>query len=327
MQLFRQRRPWGLEITGFGRPMGLGLDGQGRVLVTDMDCHVLVRFEDGLDGFRLHAGIGHGWSSPAKLRDGRAPSRPARRPGGWNGPHAVTQDAEGRLLVTCYHDPMVAALDPVSGRAGVLIGKDFLRGPATARVDARGRILVSEYALNLLMAFDAEGGYLGRIGHEAGRGNLRFDAGRTGVAASSMPGGFDRLHMAAAAPDGSLVVADTWNDRLQRFSAAGEFIACLQDGFLGWQPEPAPRGAAVGHHRIACPVALDFDGGGRMLVTAWDSGEVLLFGRDGRRLPMAPVPALEKPYDARFHGGGMLVADTHHGRILLMDNVDPPRAR
>lgn len=306
MRLFRQRHPWGTEITGFGRPMGLGLDGEGRLLATDMDCHLLVRFDAALGHYQCHAGIGHRWEAPLAVADGRTPGRPARPPRGWNGPHAVVQDARGRLLVTCYYDPMVAVLEGGEGAGRVLIGKLALQGPATSRIDARGRLLVAEYALNLLLAFDADGAYLGRLGLDAARRPLEFDAGRGGVPASPLPGGFDRLHMALGAPDGSILVADTWNDRLQRFSAGGEFI-----GRLGGD--------------IARPVALDLNARGQLLVTAWGSHEVLLLGNDGRRLPMARLPALEKPYDARFFGEGAVVADTHHGRILVVDNLHPPR--
>ncbi len=303
--------------------MGLGLDGEGRLLATDMDCHVLVRFDAGLRHFQCHAGLGHGWQAPQALAVGRTPARPTRRPDGWNGPHAVTPDGRGRLLVTCYYEPMVAVVES-GGAARSLIGKPFLQGPATSRTDARGRILVAEYALNLLLAFDADGAYLGRLGWDACRGRLAFDAGRGGVPASSLPGGFDRLHMALGAPDGSIWVADTWNDRLQRFSPDGEFTGLLVDG-TGWRGGAGPPDRDPGSG-ISRPVALDLNAQGESLVTAWGSHEVILLGGDGRRLPMAPLPALEKPYDARFLGGGAAIADTHHGRLLVVDNLHPSRA-
>ena len=62
MELYRRPAPWGLELSGFGRPMGLGRDAQGCWLVTDMDCHVLWRLDAAIERFQWHAGTAEGWS-------------------------------------------------------------------------------------------------------------------------------------------------------------------------------------------------------------------------------------------------------------------------
>jgi hypothetical protein len=72
------------------------------------------------------------------------------------------------------------------------------------------------------------------------------------------------------------------------------------------------------------PVALDLDAFGRALVTCWGSNQVLLLDADGKRLPLRGVPSLDKPYDARFTDRGIVVADTHHGRVLVVDNTHQP---
>lgn len=318
MELFRQSHAWGVEITGFGRPMGLGLDAQGCLLVTDMDCHVLVRFDAALSSVQCHDGLGHTWGPVKDVKPGLITERPSRQPSGWNGPHAVTIDHQGRLLVTCYYRPMVVAV-AADGEAEVLIGDDFLKGPATARIDARGQILVAEYALNLLMVFDPDGRYLGRLGLASGLGPLKFDLGRDAVPASTASGGFDRLHMAMGLPDGGFVVADTWNHRLQRLSSNGEFIGCVVDG-RGWQTGLEPSSVAV-DRGISCPVAVDLNAHGQLLVTAWGSNQVLLLDGDGRSVPLQALPDLNKPYDARFFGDGLVIADSHHGRLLIIDNL------
>ncbi len=318
MELFRQSHPWGVEVTGFGRPMGLGVDAQGCLLVTDMDCHVLVRFDAELSRFQCHDGLDQTWGPLKDVQPGLGTERPSRQPGGWNGPHAVTIDHQGRLLVTCYYQPMVAAVSP-DGSATVLIGDDILKGPATGRVDAQGRILVAEYALNLLMVFDPNGRYLGRLGFAPGQGPLKFDPGRDAVPACSAAGGFDRLHMAIGLPDGGFVIADTWNHRLQRFSADGDCIGCVVDG-RGWQTAMEPSSVAV-DCGISCPVAVDLNADGQLLVTAWGSNQVLLVGTDGVALPLQALPGLDKPYDARFFGDGLVIADSHHGRLLIVDNL------
>lgn len=319
MQLFSQSHAWGLEITGFGRPMGLGVGGRGELLVTDMDCHALFRFDAGLRQCQCHDGSPGGWGDFTPLIPGRTARRPSQTPGGWNGPHGVVEDGLGRLLVTCYYTPWVAALNR-DGAAEVLIGGDFLKGPATTRIDARGRILVAEYALNLLLVFDPQGAYLGRLGFEVGVGALELDPGRAGVPAATAAGAFDRPHMAMGTPDGGWVVADTWNHRLQRFSAQGHFIGCLVDG-RGWQVQVQETGVAV-DHGLSCPVAVDANRTGQCLVTAWGRNQVLFLDAQGRLVPL-PLPFdLNKPYDARFFRDGLVIADSHHGRILIIDNLN-----
>lgn len=318
MQLFGQSHAWGLEITGLGRPMGLGVDREGRLLMTDMDCHLLVRFDSLFQQVQYHDGWADGWDPWMPLVQGRSTRRPSRAPVGWNGPHAVVEDSLGRLLVTCYYTPLVAALTP-DGAKQALIGGDLLKGPATARIDAQGRILVAEYALNLLMVFDLKGTYLGRLGFDPGTGPLKFDLDRDAVAATRAAGGFDRLHMAMGTPDGGLLVADTWNHRLQRFSAQGDFESGLVDG-SGWQMVIETDPVAV-DRGISCPVAIDMNGAGQLLVTVWGRDQILLLDAAGRALPIQLPFELAKPYDARFYREGLVIADSHHGRILIVDNL------
>ena len=142
----------------------------------------------------------------------------------------------------------------------------------------------------------------------SGAGRVQIDT-QGAVSVSSLPCGFDRLHMAMPLADGYLLVADTWNNRLQRVSPKGEAMV--------WP---------VSGTEIPCPVAVDEDGNGRILVTAWGSSRLLLFGKDGRRLELGEIPDLNKPYDARFYRDGFVVADSHNGRVLVFDKliVDDP---
>jgi hypothetical protein len=298
--------------------MGLGVDDRGCLLVTDMDCHVLVRFDAKFEHFQCHDGRNQPWGAPTAVYVGRSTQRPTRVPAGWNGPHAVTPDHQGRLLVTSYYSPQVAAVWP-DGSVRQLIGSDLLKGPATARVDASGRILVSEYALNLLMVFDEGGHYLGRLGLAPGRVPLKFESGRDAVPASAAAGAFDRPHMAIGSPDGGFLIADTWNHRLQRLSAEGDFVASLVDG-RGWKYE-LQYGVVAVDRGISCPVALDLNRSGQMLITTWGNNQVWFMDTEGLVAPLNNLPALNKPYDARFWREGLVVADTHHGRLLIVDNL------
>jgi len=240
---------WGIELGGFGRPFGLGVDGHGRLHVTDMDLHCVVRVDPNL-----------------KVHDVIAP-------GTWNGPHSIDFAADGRAFVTCYYTPGIYVI----GEERPLALGTTLTGPASAFFDGSGRLLVSEYSQNAVLALDADG-------------RLAFTFG----------GRFDRPHMARALGDGSVIVADTWNNRLQRFKSDGDVI---EESVAS----------------VARPVAVDPHPQRGWLVTAWGDNCVLRFEEGGRYAGRLDAPALEKPYDARWLSGDRVaVADSHHARVLVL---------
>lgn len=319
MRLFRQKTEWGTLLSGFGRPFGIGFDLEGNLLITDMDCHMVIRIDADFEAFQHHDGLWGGWSNSIEVASGCSNERPRRAPRGWNGPHSVVVDSAGQQIVTCYYQPMVVKL-AVDGKADVLITGRELTGPATAQMDARGSYLVAEYAQNLILRFEPDGSYHGRLGRDAQRNLLKFDPATGGVLGSSLLGGFDRPHMAKSISDNSIVVADTWNNRLQRFTPSGEFMG-WHAGDGGWQAAlPNEEGPTLGS--INCPVAIDEDTIGRLLVTVWGSNSLMLLDTEGRAFSVSGLPKLNKPYDARFFHAGAIVADTGNGRVLVMDQLN-----
>ena len=248
----RRDHPWGIELAGFGRPFGLGQDTSGRLHVTDMDRHTLIRFDASLDGHETLVG-----------------------PGIFNGPHSVDFAADGRLFVTCYYTPAIYSVH--DGEAVKL--PTLVSGPASAFLDASGHLLVAEYAQNAVLALETDG-----------RLAFTFD------------GSFDRPHMARALANGEVIVADTWNNRLQRFSGAGRLINAELS-------------------TVSCPVAIDPNVTRGWLVTAWGDNCVLRFDAGGRCTGRLEAPPLEKPYDARWlTGDRVAVADSHHSRVLILQS-------
>jgi len=247
----RRDHAWGIELTGFGRPFGLGVDSSERLHVTDMDRHCLVRFDADMKSHEVIA------------------------PGNWNGPHSVDFAADGRAFVTCYYTPGIYVI----GEERPLAPGTALTGPASGFFDGSGRLLVSEYSQNAVLALEADGRLAFRFG-----------------------GRLDRPHMARALGDGSVIVADTWNNRLQQFTSTGDVIA-----------------ESVAS--VARPVAVDPHPQRGWLVTAWGDNSVLRFEEGGRYAGRLDAPALEKPYDARWLSGDRVaVADSHHARVLVLQS-------
>lgn len=279
--LGRVEHAWGLELTGFGRPFGLGRDRDGRLLVTDMDLHLVVRLDARLERFEWHNGSG-GWQGPVPVASRRVDAAPPRQatPAAFNGPHSVDVDRHGDLYVTCYYGAAIHRVS-ASGEPLATIGRDVLTGPASAMFDAGGRLLVAEYAQNAVLVLDTAGRVMGRL-----------------------RGVFDRPHMARALADGTIAVADTWNDRVQQFTMDGE----LMDETLA-----AP---------VARPVAVDPLPDGRLLITAWGDDRVLAVDRATSTIASMMAPGLDHPYDARWMDAGVVVADSHHARVLVLS--EPP---
>lgn len=247
----KREHAWGVELTGFGRPFGLGVDRDGRLHVTDMDRHSVTRFDAAL-------GIDEVWTAP----------------GVWDGPHSIDFSEDGRAIVTCYYTPGIY----VVGEARRVDGGAALTGPASAFFNLAGQLLVAEYSQSAVLALDPNG-----------RRAFAFD------------GRFDRPHMARSLADGTVIVADTWNNRLQRFAADGKLI----DDAVA---------------TVACPVAIDPDANRGWLVTAWGDNCVVRFAPDGTYAGRADTPALDRPYDARWLSGNRVaIADSHHARVLVID--------
>lgn len=296
--LGRVEQPFGIELSGMGRPFGLGFDRQRRLHVTDMDLNLLLRFDARLASFEWHDGGAGGWQGPVALSSASQGPSPARAGTAWQGPHAVEFDAAGRLYVTCYHGAAIHVLSP-EGAPAAILGKGLLSGPASAFFDGLGRLLVAEYAQHCVLALDSEGAFIGRLGRDASGRLLRFERGEGSLAASRLRGGFDRPHMVRSLADGTLAVADTWNNRIQRFTATGEL-------------------AGTDDIAASCPVAIDAGADGGILVTAWGEDCVLSFDAHGRQTGRLGGPGLKRPYDARYASGSVVVADSHHSRVLIL---------
>jgi predicted membrane-bound mannosyltransferase/DNA-binding beta-propeller fold protein YncE len=111
-----------------------------------------------------------------------------------------------------------------------------------------------------------------RVLHLGSDGTLLHEWGSfaDGVSIPADPGTFNEPWGVAVGPDGSVYVTDTWNHRVQKFTAAGKFIK--QWGFFGQGETPdafyGPRGIAT-------------DSQGRVYVTDTGNKRIVVFDADG----------------------------------------------
>jgi len=152
-----------------------------------------------------------------------------------------------------------------------------------------------------------------RIQHLSPSGEVLQVWGQYGDATQGdAPGGaFNEPWGVAVAPDGTVYVADTWNYRVQKFTADGQFLSMWQafgpdgaDVFYG------PRGIAV-------------DGRGRVLVVDTGNKRVVVFDANGSYLTqfggagLRPGQLDEPVGVALDEAGNVYVADTWNQRVQV----------
>ncbi len=134
-----------------------------------------------------------------------------------------------------------------------------LDGPRAVAVAADGSVYVADSRNHRIQHFSADGQFIQMWGSFA-------DATK-----GDAPGGtFNEPWGIAVAKDGSVYVADTWNYRIQKFSADGKFIQMW--GYFGQAEAPdafyGPRAVAV-------------DSDGRVYVSDTGNKRIVVFNADG----------------------------------------------
>lgn len=162
-----------------------------------------------------------------------------------------------------------------------------------------------------------------RILHFAADGSLLHAWGQSSAALENLAAGsFNQPWGITVAPDGTVYVADTWNHRVQRFSAEGEFIEML--GYFGNAEAPqamwGPRDVAI-------------DAQGRIFITDTGNKRVVVFDQQLGFLaefggPEEELGSLDEPVGISIGPDGLVyVADTWNGRVQVFEEAEPNRFR
>lgn len=211
----------------------------------------------------------------------------------------------------------VAETDPYAGKYIELIPDKFfgssgsiegqLTAPRDVAIAADGSLYVADSQNHRIQKFSADGEFRLSWGSYASA-----DSGNA-------PGGtFNEPWGIAVGPDGAVYVADTWNHRIQKFTADGKFItmwgvpglAELPDQFWG------PRGIAVDKNGLVYVT----DTGNNRVVVFDDQGTFQRqFGSNGINPGEFDEPVgIDVDDDGRVY-----VADTWNQRIQVFEPVDP----
>jgi len=168
-----------------------------------------------------------------------------------------------------------------------------------------GTFYVADSGNNRILHLNLDGNLLhswGEFGASDYNTNVMAPAG-----AFNEPWGLD------VAPDGSVYVADTWNNRIQKFTAEGEFVTM-------W----GQFGAAESHYHFWGPRGVAVDDQGRVFVTDTGNKRVVIFDSNGTDLAAfggagLGVGQFDEPVGIEVDDRGQIyVADTWNMRIQIM---------
>jgi len=194
--------------------------------------------------------------------------------------------------------------DQVIGEFGTAPGQ--LQNPRGLAAAPDGSIYVADSRNHRIQHFSADGELITSWGSFA-------DA-----TAGAAPGGtFNEPWGITVAPDGSVYVADTWNHRIQQFTADGQFITMW--GYFGQAEAPdafwGPRDVVV-------------DSEGRVFVTDTGNKRIVVFDKEGSYLTQfgqggIELGDLDEPVGLAMNAEDQLyVADTWNKRVQLFSRMD-----
>lgn len=181
----------GVEPGQFNRPHGLAIAPDGSIYVADSNNHRIQQFAP--DGTLLNT---FGSYADATVENANAPG------GTFNEPWDVAVDKDGFVYVADtwnYRIQKFTADGEFITMWKGLNGSDNLWGPRSIVVDDNGLVYVTDTGNKRIMVYDTDGNGLTEFG---GAG---YD-----------PGKFDEPVGLAITNDGNLLVADTWNRRIQK---------------------------------------------------------------------------------------------------------------
>ncbi len=187
-------------------------------------------------------------------------------------------------------------------------GEGQLSGPRGIALAKDGTLYVVDSGNSRIEHFDQDGKLLNSWGTYAS-----VDLNSSPVAPAPV-GTFNQPYGIAIGPDGSVYVADTWNFRIEKFTADGQFITTWGVSGQGETPDAfwGPRGVAV-------------DSNGHVYVTDTGNKRVVVFDADGKFITQFGTYGLntgefDEPVGITLDSSGKVyVADTWNQRIQVFE--------
>ncbi|MDB5036568.1 MAG: repeat containing protein [Bacteriovoracaceae bacterium] len=268
-------------ISGFSRPFAIQQDSKKRFYVANFIENPSVGIFD--ETFEPV-----GWLTSKKLSKTLSASKDSL----FQGPHSILIDKDG-IFVSDYRARKIFKFSIDGEFIENFLSRDgqaldwLLSGPASAQMDSDKNFYISDYGSHSIQKFSSTGEFLGWLGATI---NGKVTPGwNTQMAphVSRELGGFDRPHSLVFDGESNLLIADTWNHRVQKFSYDGRFLGWLgmkQDGSLtkgfesrGYSLETSTPGG------FSKPVSIDIEDD-IFVVSEYGNSRIQKFSVDGEFL-------------------------------------------
>ncbi|MBN8554449.1 MAG: hypothetical protein J0L93_03300 [Deltaproteobacteria bacterium] len=270
-------------------------------------------------------------------------------------PHGISSDSEDRIYVTEYDGRAIHQFSSDGKLIKTLITAEaltapwLLSGPVKTVVDKEGNLLLIDFNSDSLQKFSKDGKFLGWIGaHSPDRVTSGWSQDISKRPSRGfIPGAFDHPNALCLDKNENIYVADTENNRIQKFSKDGKFL-----GWIGSKRDQGhgaftsrfemtgeaqsslfPRGffspicldveadslivGEFGHPRIQ-KFSLEGEFQGWLGGISWDQSAEN-WKMDGLSAPGNHKGMFFHLYDLRIRGSKIFVADTYNSRVQVFD--------
>lgn len=158
-------------------------------------------------------------------------------------PWGVAMLPDGSTYVSDWAKNQIVVYSGSDGKQAKTIGGDFLMKPAGIAFDKHRKLIVTDQGSHCVWVLSADGFVLDKIGSKPIKRSATSRFTQSGVqpyskrepqSGSDEPGQLRNPYGVACSEDGSIIVAESGNDRISVFSSTGEFKCCF--GGSGSEP-------------------------------------------------------------------------------------------
>ena len=286
------------------RPRDIAVGPGGRRIIADSDNSRIVVLEangDFLRAFGSPCNLGEEGSPGCSDPDGPGPLEPGD--GQFSEIWGVAVDGQGRIYVSDTWNGRIQVFDANGrftrkwGHFGMVADDPSdtlaLFGPRGLAVDSEANLLIADTGNKRILRYSPEGEFLSQVG-------------RGGIG----PGQFDEPVAVAVAPEsGDIVVADAWNQRIQKLESDLSFAAEFK--VPGWRDKG-----------LFFKPYLSLDTEGRIFASDPEYSRILIYNAEGELETLLGRPEdqarLRNPNGVAWdsQAGVLLIADAHNNRVV-----------